>query len=200
MVAILIQLRGHRQAIAEMEQANTNHAAMLLVAKQEKEFNVVTAAIAEARAHVDGIEHAGSTRHAAMHVLTNDWQNRLFDPKDTEGTLLSGYGLRTYDRVGVLFEHYRSIKEVLVKLRWLNSVLAAKSLDDRDREYLAVRIQNLTRETVIALWGIRRIRIMLEKALSKEANAGLIQEHHNLIVDCTACIAELDALLSELQP
>ncbi|MBK9076360.1 MAG: hypothetical protein IPL77_15590 [Flavobacteriales bacterium] len=39
-VALLVQLREHRQTIEEMEQANTNHAALLLVAKQEKEFNV----------------------------------------------------------------------------------------------------------------------------------------------------------------
>jgi len=139
-VALRMQLREHRHALEEMEQNNANHAALLLVAKQEKEFNVLLNAYQDVKAHLEAIRHGGHSGIEALRHITAGWTIH-FDVIQFE----TNVGFRNHFRSGacqvdVVLPHHRSIQALVMKCYWIfHSVCPrteggppTKELDPRD--------------------------------------------------------------------
>jgi hypothetical protein len=139
-VALRMQMREHRHAIEEMKQNNVNHAELLLVAKQEKEFNVLLSAHQDVKAHLDSIRHGITVGLQALREITQAWMKR-FDQRELE----SQDGFRNHFRDGSfqvdeVLPNHRSIQALVLKCYWIfHSVCPrteggppTKELDPRD--------------------------------------------------------------------
>ena len=176
-LALRVQLREHRQAISEMEQANTNHASILLVATQEKEFDVVVAAIAEVRQHIDGIEYSGSKQGQLSIVgIIRSWRANLvpetFQQPHCEPMRSA---LRIRD-MRPAFPNFESLDELLVKLRWLAKAVETKKLAEDDRTYLQARVEPLVRDTNLSFqhigWFLADLEAWMKDHNRSQAYAG----------------------------
>lgn len=177
-VAIMFQMREHRQAIAEMEHANRNHAELALIAKQEKEFNVMVSAIAEVRAHIDGIDMGNRSTYgvAAIAGVVNKWKVHLsvtYLSAQSEGRRM--IALRNEWLPGIL-ESHETIDELVAKLYWIAVAVKEKPIDERDREYLIVRVSPMLRDVLFALHPMPFIVSQVDQVLKDPSARALVEQ------------------------
>lgn len=156
-VALRMQLREHRHALEEMEQNNTNHAALLLVAKQEKEFNVCLAAYADVKTQL--IEFKRGPHHglSGLIELARVWREHLSEGNLKAGRIHNKLIGPSYDIDSILPE-IDVVIALRVKLYWvLDSVLEdsphKKDLDQRDARFIRALILPLVKDVSTAIGG-----------------------------------------------
>lgn len=131
-----MQLREHRQAIEEMRLNNLNHAELLLVAKQEKEFNVCLQAIQSVNAElstfscgpVSGVHGIAEALRTWCFLLSPEGLSQLkTDPSEP---------LTIARNTSVVFPNYDQLDALNVHMYWVLHNLSRKSLAAEDKRYL----------------------------------------------------------------
>lgn len=133
-VALLLQYKDHQQAIAEMDQANRNHAELALIARQEKEFSVVTQAIAEFREFIAGLRIEETVGKGVLVRLLGQWRVSL-----TVDALVSGRfppALLRNDAHANPLPHLQIMLRLRTRRIHLQRAVDKKNLQPDDREYL----------------------------------------------------------------
>ncbi|MBK6754407.1 MAG: hypothetical protein IPG69_12640 [Flavobacteriales bacterium] len=145
-VALLVQLREHRQTIEEMEQANTNHAALLLVAKQEKEFNVCLQAAQAANTEFKELRNVEQYGADAIRQFVNSWARMMLDEQWTGKAVDTANPFMNLRNVEEVFHGFNKIYELNVRLYWTLFAISDKDLAADDRAYLNTMVIPLIRE------------------------------------------------------
>lgn len=135
MVALIIQSKDHLQAITEMEQTNRNHAAMLRVARQEKEFNTIMVALNEFREYVGALRKAETTGIGVLARVLHGWEVRLSVNGLVTGLFPNELFLTGPSNIKAL-PHLFIMLRIWRRRRYLNKALDEKDLQEDDRAYL----------------------------------------------------------------
>lgn len=155
-LALRVQLREHRQAIDEMEQANVNHSELARIAKQEKEFNVCLAAIEEVRSHLSGLRYGPYHGLGALHEITRVWRNHLSEANLNNGGWTHSQLKGPSYPIDAILPQTEAIISLRVKLYWiLDSAMPTsphrKDLDERDARFIRALIIPMIKDVSAAI-------------------------------------------------
>jgi hypothetical protein len=143
-----MQMREHRHALVEMEQNNANHAALLLITKQEKHLQTALKAIEELSLVIyNNISNERNSAHWIQRNGTN-WIN-LFRT-DHFYSKMSFVNMENYETV-FLFSEYSEIDAVIQRLEWINKAIVSNNVDLSDKKYLQVIYEPLRIEVYAQL-------------------------------------------------
>lgn len=135
-LALRVQLREHRHAIDEMEQANVNHSQILQVARHEKEFGVCLQAVQHATEKLKSFKYHDALGVGAIELVVEAWHYRVMHPgPNTHAGRRPGVFYRMSNTEDV-FPKFNELDELNVYMYWVLHSSKRKDLAADDRQYM----------------------------------------------------------------
>lgn len=149
-VALMVQLREHRQSIVELEKTTSNHRQALRIARQEKEFNICLQATKDVVNEFYQFKLHGMVGKDGITELTKDWLSRLQDDVLFIGSR-RGYrhfieGSYTDD----IFPGFRKLYGLNLRVYWIYRSIHEKKIAKDDMAYLNTLIMPIILELCAA--------------------------------------------------
>jgi hypothetical protein len=165
-LALRFQLKEHRQALAEMEQANVNHGQMLLVARQEKEFTVCLRAIELVDQRTLDFKFSSSVGLSAVKGAVENWAFIFDKVIGNRGSPVKNRYFSALRNTDDVFEGFNKLDELNVLMYWVLHAVNRKDIAEDDRQYLNTLIFPIIRDVGYAQFELARLMQCMVETLA----------------------------------
>lgn len=183
-VALMIQLRDHRQSLEEMKLATANHKDALGIAREEKEFNVCLEAYGDLLDDIYDFNVLDQKGAMGLSDVISKWIILYNTGPGFNTGIIENY-ISGYAEGSLPLQRYNDVESILLRIRWLISAIQRKRLSNDDREYLHVLAQQLIIEVNGAI-DERLDRLMMNMAtlaahdkIQSADKSGAVHGHKN---------------------
>jgi hypothetical protein len=135
-VALMVQLREHRQSITELEKTTTNHRQALRITRQEKEFNICLQAAKDVILEYQEFKAHDIKGPEAIAQLTNKWYQCLTDDMLSWNARRQTQYFLQRQYPDTVFFGFQQLYDLNLRMYWTFRAINNKKIASDDMAYL----------------------------------------------------------------